>query len=314
MIATPHYDHPPLAIKGLKRGLHVLVEKPAGVYSRQVREMNEVAAASGKVFAVMFNQRTRPVHRKLKELIDSGELGTIRRCNWIITDWFRTQTYYDSGGWRATWEGEGGGALLNQCPHNLDLWQWFCGMPKRVRAFCSFGKHHNIEVEDEVTAYAEYDNGATGVFITSTGEAPGTNRLEITADRGKIIMEDGKLTFFRNRVETPKFLRESEQAFAKPECWRCDVPAGAPGNEHALVTTAFVNAILKGTPLVAAGEEGINGLELSNAMLLSAWTDDWVNVPVAEDLFYDKLQEKVQSSQSTKKAGQDKAMAVDGTF
>ena len=208
IVATPHYFHPPLVTQALESGYHAMSEKPAGVYTKQVRKMNDVAAKSDRVFGVMFNQRTRGDHQKLKELVESGELGEIKRTIYIINDWFRAQSYYDSGGWRATWAGEGGGVLANQCPHNLDLWQWICGMPERVRAFCHFGKYHDIEVEDDVTAYAEYANGATGVFITSTGEAPGTNRLEISADNGKVVLEGGKITFWRTRVPSSQFLKE----------------------------------------------------------------------------------------------------------
>ncbi len=213
MIAAPHYFHPPLAIQALNNGLHALVEKPAGVYTKQVREMNEAAAKSDRVFGIMFNQRTSGHHQKMKELVSSGELGEIKRTQYVITDWFRAQSYYDSGGWRATWSGEGGGVLMNQSPHNLDLWQWICGMPRRVRAFCHFGKYHNIEVEDDVTAYVEYENGATGVFITSTGEAPGSNSFEITGDRGKLLLSGGKLTFWRTRISVSEHLRTTPRGF-----------------------------------------------------------------------------------------------------
>lgn len=314
IIATPHYQHPPLAIKAFERGLHVMSEKPAGVYTKQVRAMNAAAEKSGKVFGLMFNQRTLGQHQKLKELVASGELGELRRTNYLITNWFRAQSYYDSGGWRATWAGEGGGVLANQCPHNLDLWQWICGMPTRVRAFCGFGKYHNIEVDDDVTAYVEYANGATGVFITTTGEAPGTNRLEITGDNGKLVLEDGKITFWRNRTPASVFSREWKGGFGSPETWKCDIPFRSGGEEHVGVTKSWVQAILRGTPLLAPGVEGINGVELSNAMLLSAWTDNWVSIPVDEDLYYEKLQERVRQSAVKKDPSASKAMDVDGTF
>ncbi len=314
LIATPHYDHPPLAVRAFENGLHVLSEKPAGVYTRQVREMNEAAAKSGKVFAIMFNQRTLGVHRKMKELVETGELGPIQRTNWIITSWFRCQSYYDSGGWRATWSGEGGGVLINQCPHNLDLWQWICGIPTRVRAFCGFGKYHKIEVEDEVTAYVEYANGGTGVFITTTGEAPGTNRFEIIGDRGKLVLEGGQLAFWRATDSVNKFLKESKSGFASPEFWKCEVPMPREGGGHVGITKNWVQAIREGTPLLGSGAEGINSLEISNAMLLSAWTDAWVDIPVDEDLFYNKLQEQIAASSSQKDAAKDKAMDVQGTF
>jgi predicted dehydrogenase len=314
VVATPHYDHPPLAIKALECGLHVMIEKPAGVYTRQVREMNEVAEKSDRVFGLMFNQRTLGEHQKLKELVASGELGELRRTNYIITTWFRAQSYYDSGGWRATWAGEGGGVLANQCPHNLDLWQWICGMPVRMRAFCAFGKYHNIEVEDDVTAYVEYENGATGVFITTTGEAPGTNRMEITGDNGKVVMEGGKITFWRNRTPAHIFGKEWKGGFGSPETWQCEIPFKSGGEEHRGITKDWVQAIVKGTPLLAPAVEGINGVQLSNAMLLSTWLDDWVNIPVDEDLYYEKLQERIKQSTVNKDPSESQTLEVDGTF
>ena len=312
IVATPHYFHPPLVIQALECGLHAMSEKPAGVYTRQVRQMNEVAEKSDRVFGMMFNQRSRGAHQKLRDLVRSGELGDIRRTIYIINDWFRAQSYYDSGGWRATWAGEGGGVLANQCPHNLDLWQWICGMPERVRAFCRFGHYHDIEVEDDVTAYAEYENGATGVFITSTGEAPGTNRLEISADRGKVLLENGQLTFWRTKESASKFLKEWPNGFGSPEVWKCEIPYKENRQEHMAITQDWVQAIRTGSKLLSAGTEGINGVELANAMLLSTWTDDWVDIPVDEDLYYEELQKRVANSKV--KEGQGQVMDVKGTF
>ena len=312
IVATPHYFHPPLVIQALECGLHAMSEKPAGVYTRQVRQMNEVAEKSDRVFGVMFNQRSRGAHQKLRDLVLSGELGDIRRTIYIINDWFRAQSYYDSGGWRATWAGEGGGVLANQCPHNLDLWQWICGMPERVRAFCRFGHYHDIEVEDDVTAYVEYENGATGVFITSTGEAPGTNRLEISADWGKVLLENGQLTFWRTKESASKFLKEWPNGFGSPEVWKCEIPYKENRQEHMAITQDWVQAIRTGSKLLSAGTEGINGVELANAMLLSTWTDDWVDIPVDEDRYYEELQKRVASSKV--KEGQGQVMDVKGTF
>ncbi|MBC8103302.1 MAG: Gfo/Idh/MocA family oxidoreductase [Cytophagales bacterium] len=314
IVSTPHYYHPPLAIAALKRGLHALVEKPAGVYVKQVREMNEAAEASGRVFGIMFNQRTRAIHQKVKALVESGEIGEIRRTQYVITDWFRSQSYYDSGGWRATWSGEGGGVLVNQAPHNLDLWQWICGMPTRVRAFCGFGRFHNIEVEDDVTAYVEYANGANGVFITTTGEAPGSNSLEIIGDRGRLRMEGNTVTFWRTAQPVGEFLRTSPTGFAKPETWKCDIPVpGGEANEHRTITRNWVAAISEGKPLLAQGTEGIHGVQLANAMLLSAWTDDWAAVPTDEERFYQLLQEKIAAS-TFQKQSDGKALDFTGTF
>jgi predicted dehydrogenase len=314
IIATPHYDHPGLAIEAFSFDIHVLSEKPAGVYTKQVKELNEAASKSNKVFGLMLNQRTTPVFQKLKELIESGELGEIKRTNWIMTAWYRSQSYYNSGGWRATWEGEGGGVLLNQDPHILDLWQWTCGLPKRVRAFCSDGKFHDIEVEDDVTAYVEYENGATGVFVTSTGDAPGTNRLEVTGDRGKIVIEDDKLTFWRLRVSERQFNREYTGGFGEPEVWKCEVPVKGEATSHNGIIQNWVNAILFDEPLLAPGEDGIKGLSISNAMHLSSWTDQWVELPINDDLFFEKLQEKINSSTFKKNTVKNTTLDTSGSY
>lgn len=272
LIAIPHYSHPAVAIQGLEQGYHVLLEKPAGVYTKQVRALNTVALQNpGLLFGIMYNQRANPLYQKLRDLIQAGELGDIKRINWIITNWYRPQSYYDSSSWRA---GEGGGVLINQAFHQLDLWQWICGMPKRVRAFCAFGKYHQIEVEDDVTAYLEYSNGATGVFVTSTGETPGSNRLEINGEQGKIVIEDGKMNFWRLQIPEHQFNRECKEAFSQSKFSKCEIPIQGPEGGHAAVTANWVAAILHGSPLLAPGIEGIRALELSNAMYLSAWTDN----------------------------------------
>ncbi|GIP17070.1 oxidoreductase [Paenibacillus montaniterrae] len=297
LICTPHYSHPELAIACFEKNKHVLIEKPAGVYTKQIREMNEAAAKSDVVFAIMYNQRTNPLYQKLKELIDSGELGEIRRTNWIITNWFRSQSYYDSGTWRATWGGEGSGVLLNQVIHQLDLWQWTIGMmPKRLRAFCYFGKHRQIEVENEVTAYAEYENGATGIFVTTTAEAPGTNRFEIAGTKGKIVIEDGKLTFSRLRVSEPEFNESFKGGFGSPECWTFEVPIKGEYPDHRGITQNWINAILHNEPLLAPGAEGIKGVMLANAMLLSTWEDNWIELDFDEEHYWNQLKKRIETS------------------
>lgn len=312
LIAVPHYQHPELSIEALHHHLHVLCEKPAGVYTKQVREMNEEAARSDRVFAMMFNQRTNCVYRKMYEMVTGGELGQIRRVNWIITDWYRTQCYYDSGSWRATWDGEGGGVLLNQCPHNLDLLQWICGMPVKVQAFCHEGKWHDIEVEDDVTAYLEYENGATGVFITSTGDAPGTNRFEITGELGKLVCENEKLTFYRLKQSIPEHCASCKGGFDKPECEEIQVETDGKNEQHTGIMKAFAGKILHDTPLVAEGEEGINGLTLSNAMHLSSWLGHPVTLPIDEDLFRRELFDR--RSRSVKKEGSGVVFDTEGSY
>ena len=296
LVAIPHYDHAEYAIKAMKKGLHVMVEKPAGVYTKQAREMNDAAKESDVVFAMMFNQRTNHIYRKAKEIVSSGQFGEIRRVNWMITNWYRPQRYYDSGDWRATWSGEGGGVLLNQCPHQLDLLQWICGLPVSVQAFLKFGQWHDIEVEDDVTAYMEFANGATGCFVTTTGDAFGTNRLEIQLEKGKIVIEDGKIRVWEFAMSEPEFSRTTDNPFAKMEKTELEIETDEKNEQHYGVMNAFAGAILRGEPLVANGEEGINGLMLSNAMHLSAWTESKVTLPIDEDLYYEELMKRVKTS------------------
>ncbi|MCR4620872.1 MAG: Gfo/Idh/MocA family oxidoreductase [Clostridiales bacterium] len=303
LVATPHYDHPRLVKMALSKGLHAMSEKPAGVYTKAVRELNEYAATQDKIYAIMFNQRTNCVYRKMKEIIDSGEMGQIRRTNWIITNWFRAQSYYDSGAWRATWDGEGGGVLLNQCPHNLDLWQWICGMPSKVRAFCHNGKWHNIEVEDDVTAYVEYPNGATGVFVTSTSDSPGTNRFEIDLDGGQLVCENNKLYMKKLEISIPEFHRTYTGGFGWPPRQEYEVETDGLNPQHNGVLEAFANKILGRGELVADGAEGINGLTISNAMHLSSWLDKTVELPLDEDLFLSELNKRRATSKAKKDEG-----------
>ncbi len=313
LIAVPHYQHPPLAIQAFRAGLHVMCEKPAGVYTLQVREMNAEADRHPELtFGMMFNQRTNCVYRRIKEMLDAGELGELKRVNWIVTDWYRTQFYYDSGAWRATWSGEGGGVLLNQCPHQLDLLQWLCGLPVRVHAFCHEGKWHDIEVEDDVTAYLEFANGATGVFITTTGDAPGTNRLEITGTRGRIICEDDRLTFDRLEVDERQWCATCREGFRKPDCRRVEVETDGQNPQHVGVLNAFAAHIRTGAPLVADGREGINGLMLSNAIHLSGWTGETVSLPIDEERFLALLDER--RAHSRRKEDTDVVMDTSGSY
>ena len=296
LIATPHYIHPDIAIYGFSKGLHVLTEKPAGVYTKQVEAMNVAAKEAGTVFGVVYNQRTNPLYKALKKLIDEGKLGELKRCVWIITNWYRTQAYYDSGSWRATWAGEGGGVLINQCPHNLDLWQWLFGMPSKVTGFTAIGKYHHIEVEDDVTAYTEYDNGATAVFITTTGECPGTNRLEISGDRGKAVIEEGVLKFYELEQGEREYCFTSQEGFGSPKMNVHNVEGEGIETGHNGILQNFTNAILYGEKLIAPGEEAIRGLTISNAIHLSSWLGQSVELPINADLYLEKLQEKIADS------------------
>ena len=311
-------DHPDMSIAAFERGIHVLVEKPIAVHVNEARRMIDAYHSFKRqrpnlVFAAMFMQRTWGQWRKIKAMIDRGDLGKLLRCSWIITDWFRTQYYYDSGDWRATWSGEGGGVLMNQCPHNLDLYQWLVGAPARIHGFASFGKHHRIEVEDEATAYFEHDNGMIGHFITTTGESPGTNRLEITGESGKLVYDasppgeggsvgggaklGGEIIFYRNQWSSIKQLRESQNGFDKVPCQReiVDFEGNGDGG-HDLVIANFADAILKGSDLIAPAEEGLKSIMINNGIILSAHKRQTVSLPIDGDEFADLLQLYIEES------------------
>lgn len=308
---VPHYLHPEMAIYAIEKGVNALVEKPAGVYTKQVAEMNKVAADHPDVaFGIMFNQRMNPLYQKLKEIMSSGEMGEIRRTNWIITTWWRPQSYYDQSAWRATWGGEGGGVLVNQAPHQMDLFQWICGMPKKIYAINREGFQRDIAVEDEVTALFEYENGAVGSFITCTHDILGTDRLEIHTDKGKIIVENSNKIIKRvlhkseqelnkemTMMDVYKLVRGGsmgelydEEIIEIPDQW---------GTQHCLVMENFANHVLNGEPLIANGAEGINGVMIANAIQLSSWLGKEVELPIDEDLFLEELNKKIE----TEKAG-----------
>jgi predicted dehydrogenase len=302
LVATPHFLHPDAAIAALRAGKHVLVEKPVAVHKAEVERM--LAAHSGEAaqltFGAVFNQRTNPAYRKIRHLIQSGELGAVQRVQWTLTDWFRSDAYYASSPWRATWAGEGGGVLVNQSPHQLDLWCWLFGRPSRVRAFCHFGKYHSIEVEDEVTAYVEMSGGATGVFITSTGEAPGTNRLEIAAERGRVVYENGQLRFTRNETPTPEFSRTTRELFGLPALWEISIPVSGTGGQHLEILRNFTDSIHGTATLIAPAAEGLNSVELANAMLLSTWLDRTIELPVDGQVFRQELEKRIADSAAMK--------------
>jgi predicted dehydrogenase len=314
IISTPHYDHTTIGIAALGAGYHVLVEKPISVHKADCERLIAAHTDDDLVFAAMFNQRTDPRYQKVRELVTSGELGKLLRVNWIITSWFRTQAYYDSGGWRATWEGEGGGVLLNQCPHNLDLLQWIVGMPEQIRGFCDIGKRHNIEVEDEVTAYMRYPEGCTGLFVTSTGEAPGTNRLEIAGDQGKLVMEGGTITYTRNEIPATKFLQTSKASFAKPPVWNVEIPLSGTAGQHAAILENFANAILVGEPLIAPAEEGIKSVELANTMLYSSLMGEPIDLPLDSAAYEAKLQALIATSSFEKETAEEAESDMASSF
>ncbi len=311
LVSTPHDSHAEIGIAALQAGLHVLVEKPIAVEKAAALDLLAAHRRPGQVFAAMFNQRTDPVYRKLRQLVTSGELGQIHRVNWTATHWFRTEAYYAQGGWRATWAGEGGGVLLNQCPHNLDLFQWIFGMPSKVRGFCQLGRYHDIEVEDDVTAYFEYPDGMTGVFIASTGEAPGTNRLEVAAERGRVLVEDGQIEFRRNKIPATEFSRTTDKIFARPPVRDRSIPMPSHrGEQHIGILKNFTNAILRGGTLISPAAEGIHSVELANAILLSSFEDTTVELPLSAPRYAKLLARLKASSAKTKKMKQTRSTAA----
>ena len=289
LIATPHYLHPVIAAEAFENGWNVLTEKPAGVDTASVETMNEAAKKSGKAFGIMFNQRTDPLYQALRYYISIGMIGEIKRFVWIISNWYRTQGYYDSAGWRATWKGEGGGVLINQCPHNLDLWQWMIGMPTRIHAHCIKVHFHEMAVEDDATIYAMYPNGATGVFITSTGEYPGTNRIEISGTMGKAVAEDGKLKLFLLHRDE-ELLRQEKYGFVTDEkVSKIELNFGTDNNGHIKILQNFTDHLLTGKELIAPGYDGINSLTISNAAYLSTWLNKEIELPFDKELFVKEL-------------------------
>jgi predicted dehydrogenase len=296
LIATPHFAHTPLGVAALKAGLHVLVEKPISVHKADCQKLLAAHKGRRQVFAAAFQMRTSELARRIHAILHGGELGKIQRMSWTITDWFRSDAYYASGGWRATWEGEGGGLLLNQAMHQLDQLCWFFGVPRRVRAFCGFGRYHSIEVEDDVTAWFEFDGGATGTFIVSTGEAPGTNRLEVAGTRGRLVVEDNKLRLTLNDVATDVFSRTTKEFWIRPPAREVEFPQLDPTSGPVAVIENFADAILDHKPLIAPAAQGLHPVELANAMLLSAWKDDVVELPISARLYARELNRKIAES------------------
>lgn len=297
IIAVPHPFHSLIARAALRAGLPTLVEKPLDISVTQAQTALSAAKESGTIFAVMLNQRTNPLFRRAREIVGGGALGELKRTVWTITNWYRTQRYYDSGAWRATWAGEGGGVLLNQAPHNLDLWQWICGMPVSVRGFCDTARYHRIEVEDDATLLTRYDNGATGLFITSTGEYPGTNRLEISGTKGKLVLEEGKLRWWKLREDEAAFRFASDQGFARIPMDYAEESFDGDGPGHAGILQNFTNAILRGEALLSPAGDGLNELMLSNAAYLSQWQGNAeIPLPLSGGDFDRELQKRAQTS------------------
>lgn len=296
IIATPHFFHTTQGIAALDRGMPVLTEKPLAVHKADAERMIAAWEKHKPVFAAMFDHRTIPINQKLRELLHNGTFGELRRVTWIVTDWFRSEAYYQSGGWRATWGGEGGGILVNQCPHNLDIFQWIFGMPKSVTALCKIGKYHDIEVEDEFHALFDFENGATASMIATTGEAPGTNRLEIAAENGRILVEGEKLLWSKTEVPVNEFSRATRERMRAPGTWEIEIPAKGGGGRHNEIIANFVDAILDGKALIAPAQEGLRSVELANAILYASFGRRTIDLPLDGAAYEAFLQEKIAGS------------------
>lgn len=302
LIATPHYQHTSLGVAALEAGLHIMVEKPISAHKADAERLIAAAAARpDQVFGAMFQLRVEPRYQKIRELVQGGELGDLVRVLWIMTDWFRSEAYFQSGGWRATWKGEGGGVLLNQCLHQLDAMQWITGMPSKVRSHVGIGQWHDIEVEDDVTCYMEFANGASGAFITSSGETPGSNRFEIAGTKGRLILENDTLTLTRNEVPSDEWCKTSKIGFQKPETTVEEIPIPGADAAHATLMTNFVNAILDGEALIAPGVEGLGSVELANVMVYSGLLNESVDLPMDGAAWEAKLNELIANSTHEKK-------------
>jgi len=302
LIATPHYQHTSLGVAALEAGLHIMVEKPISAHKADAERLIAAAAARPhQVFGAMFQLRVEPRYQKIRELVQGGELGDLVRVLWIMTDWFRSEAYFQSGGWRATWKGEGGGVLLNQCLHQLDAMQWITGMPSKVRSHVGIGRWHDIEVEDDVTCYMEFANGASGAFITSSGETPGSNRFEIAGTKGRLILENDTLTLTRNEVPSDEWCKTSKIGFQKPETTVEEIPIPGADAAHATLMTNFVNAILDGEALIAPGVEGLGSVELANVMVYSGLKDEPVDLPMDGAAWEAQLNDLIANSTHEKK-------------
>ena len=294
LIATPHYFHPPIAVDAMERGIHVISEKPMAVTVAAADSMIETARKTGVVFAVMFQQRTLPVFQAAKQLIDEGRLGPLYRTLLVDTH-FRSQAYYNSASWRATWKGEGGGVLLNQSPHGLDLFTWLGGIPARVTAQVRT-RQHDIEVEDEATALLDYENGATGYVLASVNEYPTGQHIELCGELGKLVIENGTLRFWQVRPGVRAYSDTAEAMWGHPDAE--EVPLELPEREtgHAAIVRNVARAILYQEPLISPGEEAIRSLELANAILLSGHQGQPISIPVDRTVYDAFIAEKQATS------------------
>lgn len=300
VIATPHYYHPPLAIEAMRAGLHVVSEKPMAVRASKAREMIQVAEETGQLLTIRFQLHGSPAVQAARKLIDEGKLGEIYRTL-LVEGRFRSQSYYDSATWRATWKGEGGGVLMNQAPHWVDIFTWLGGLPVKVYGQC-IARQHKIEVEDEATAMLWYDNGAIGLFHESVNELPTSSRLELLGEKGKLVIEDGTLRFWEVPAGVKAFSNSAANMWAKAE-WN-EIEIELPEDDDpAPVVRNMCYAITKGAPLLVDPKDALLGLELIDALMISSDLGQPVDVPVDPAVFDAFIERKQGESQEKEVSG-----------
>jgi len=278
VIVTPHPLHPSMTIDCLRAGCHVLVEKPMAIDVASADEMIEEAKKSGRILAINFQQRFRPVIEKARAIIAAGEIGPLVRTL-SVEPWFRTAFYYRTAVWRAKWTSEGGGVLLNQAPHTLDLLCHLAGMPRKVWGWTRT-LYHAIEVEDTAQAMLEYPNGAPGYLTVSTTEVGVEQRVQIVGEKGAIELVGDKMTVYRIHPSTREFMTGSTEMFAKPETVAEMLDLPDTSGAHVAVYRDLKAAIQEGRPPRADGREAIMSLELANAITLSSYSGQPVTLPL----------------------------------
>jgi len=278
VIATPHWLHADLAVSALQAGLHVLCEKPLSVTVEQSDRVLAAAAESRGMFVVVHQKRFEPAYLFAKQMLDSGELGSLYRCSMIESAW-RSESYYRSSPWRGTWRGEGGGVLLNQAPHILDRYAWLCGMPETINARCDTTLH-NIEVEDTASAILYHANGAHGYIHISTIEAPAISRMVLCCDRGRITVENGKVQVTKLRDSIRERTANDTQSMGALESETRTINLPTDGDVLGVFYDDFVAAAHGTGQLTCPGDEGRNAVELANAMLLRSAKGAAVSLPL----------------------------------
>jgi len=301
VIATPHWIHPEIAIFAFKNGLHVLSEKPIAVTVADADRMIKAAKDNKKVFAVMFQKRTTSFVKKLTEIIKSAAIGEVTRTL-CIDPWYRTQSYYDSGTWRATWAGEGGGVLINQSSHTIDLFTYIAGLPAKVEAKTRTSLH-KIEVEDEVAVSLEYKNGGWGYFYTSTCEPAGKDAslyMEIAGEKGKIVVSGTDITLYTYSVPVSKFTHQSKGMWSSLDVKEEKVKLDKDVLGHREIMRNFAMAIHKKEKLISPGQEGLNAVEFFNACILSGMKNKAVKIPVNRNEYNSLMKNLVKNSKAKK--------------